>query len=194
MDKKLKTAIMECLAETRPRIGEDFWTEFIQTPADELYHYHFGLGLYLRNNVLAPESELHKLFTLTGIGHKDDMSSMMMKRWHKALNGRRETGCAEHEQIQDYIWRVTKMESTGITRAIDELGRFVLPAEVRAKFDLKEKDTLEVFTDEGGIYLKPYDTKHCVFCAEKDNLIQHGDKYICGTCLTTINEQAADVE
>lgn len=86
------------------------------------------------------------------------------------------------------------MESTGITRAIDELGRFVLPAEVRAKFDLKEKDTLEVFTDEGGIYLKPYDTKHCVFCAEKDNLIQHGDKYICGTCLTTINEQAADVE
>jgi len=191
MDKKLKTAIMESLAETRPKIGDDFWTEFIQRPADELYRYHFGLGLYLRNNLLAPESELYKLFMLAGIGHKDDMSSMMMKQWHKVLNGRPETGCAGHEQIQDYVWRVTKMKSTGFTRAIDELGRFVLPAEVRAKFDLKEKDTLEVFTDEGGIYLKPYDTKHCVFCTDKDNLIPHGNKYICGTCLTAINGQAA---
>lgn len=71
---------MECLAETRPRISEDFWTEFIQTPADGLAAYHFGLGLYLRNNVLTPESGLYELFTLAGIGHVDDMSPAMMEQ------------------------------------------------------------------------------------------------------------------
>lgn len=182
---------MECLVETRPRIGEDFWTEFIQTPADGLAAYHFGLGLYLRNNVLTPESELYKLFTLAGIGYKDDMSSAMMEQWHKALSGRREAGRTGNEQIQNDAWKVTKMEETGIVRKIDELGRIVLPIEVRKLFDLKEKDSVEIFTDEGGIYLKPYDTKHCVFCKEKENLVPHNDRYICGTCLARINEQAA---
>jgi len=194
MDKELESAVMDCLAETRPKIGGDFWTKFVQTPADGLADFHFGLGLYLRNNVLTPESELYRLFMLAGIGHKDDMSSMMLKRWHKALNGRPETGCARQEQLQNYVWKVTKMEETGIIRKIDELGRIVLPIEVRKLFDLKEKDSLEIFTHEGGIYLKPYDTEHCAFCSEKDDLIPHGDKYICRTCLTKINEQASGKE
>lgn len=181
---------MECLVEIRPRIGGDFWTEFIQTPADGLANYHFGLGLYLRNNVLTPESELHRLFTLAGIGHKDDMSSAIMEQWHKALNGRREAGRMGHEQIQKDAWKVTKMEETGIVRRIDELGRIVLPIEVRKLFDLKDRDSVEIFTDDGGIYLKPYDTEHCTFCVGKEDLIPHGDKYICGTCLAKINEQA----
>jgi len=86
MDKELESAVMDCLAETRPKIGGDFWTEFIQTPADGLANFHFGLGLYLRNNVLVPESELYGLFTREGITHKDEMSTLMMQRWHEALN------------------------------------------------------------------------------------------------------------
>lgn len=191
MDKELEAAVMDCLAETRPKISTDVWKILSEMSVDELAVHHFGLGLYLRNNVLTPESELYKLFTREGINHKDDMSSMMVKRWHEALSCRPETGHAELDQTQNDVWRVTKMETTGIIRAIDELGRFVLPADVRAKFDLKEKDKLEIFTDEGGIYLKPYDTKHCAFCVGKEDLIPHGGKYICGTCLASINEQAA---
>ena len=40
------------------------------------------------------------------------------------------------------------MKSTGMTRQVDELGRFVLPIEIRRALDIKVKDTLEIFTDE----------------------------------------------
>lgn len=192
-NNRLEKAILDCLSSICQRINEDVWVAFAQTPADELYIYHFGLGLYLRNNALMSDGELYRLFTLAGIWHKDDMSSIMMKRWHKALNGWRETASTEHEQIQDYIWRVPNMEETGIIRKIDELGRIVLPIEIRKVFDLKERDLVEILTDKSGIYLKPYDTKHCAFCADKDNLISHDDKYICETCLTKINEQRESV-
>ena len=49
------------------------------------------------------------------------------------------------------------MKATGIVRRIDELGRVVVPKEIRRTLRLREGDPLEIFTDrEGGVILKKY--------------------------------------
>lgn len=50
------------------------------------------------------------------------------------------------------------MQATGIVRRIDDLGRIVIPRELRRKLDIKEGDPLEIYVDDGGVLLKPYVT------------------------------------
>ena len=63
------------------------------------------------------------------------------------------------------------MKSTGIIRKVDELGRIVIPMELRKSMDIKEKDPLEIFTDQGSIVLKKY-SNTCVFCGEGEDIIE----------------------
>ena len=49
------------------------------------------------------------------------------------------------------------MKSTGIVRRVDELGRVVIPIELRNKFDIKEKDPIEIYVDGSSIVLKKYE-------------------------------------
>ncbi len=79
------------------------------------------------------------------------------------------------------------MKSTGVTRQVDELGRFVLPIEIRRAFDIKEKDTLEIFTDDGRIILQKYQPS-CTFCDNADQIVFFGDKRICRSCLEKIKK------
>ncbi len=74
------------------------------------------------------------------------------------------------------------MKSTGITRKVDDLGRFVLPIEIRRSLDIKENDALEIFTDENQIVLKKY-LPACVFCKEADDVVLFEDKRICRRCI-----------
>ena len=60
-----------------------------------------------------------------------------------------------------------KMKSTGMVRKIDELGRIVIPAEIRQNMDLKVKDTVEIFTAENRIILQKYQPS-CIFCNNGD--------------------------
>ena len=49
------------------------------------------------------------------------------------------------------------MKATGIVRRIDDLGRVVIPKEIRRTLRIREGDPLEIFTDrEGGVILKKY--------------------------------------
>ncbi|GEN89345.1 AbrB/MazE/SpoVT family DNA-binding domain-containing protein [Oceanobacillus sp. FSL W8-0428] len=48
------------------------------------------------------------------------------------------------------------MKSTGIVRKVDELGRVVIPIELRRTLDIKEKDTMEIYVDNDRIVLKKY--------------------------------------
>lgn len=48
------------------------------------------------------------------------------------------------------------MKATGIVRRVDELGRFVIPKELRRKYNINDYDSMEVFTDEKGLYLQKY--------------------------------------
>ena len=62
------------------------------------------------------------------------------------------------------------MKSTGIVRKVDELGRVVLPIELRRTLDLAEKDGLEIFVDGSTIILKKYEPA-CIFCGNAKDII-----------------------
>lgn len=73
------------------------------------------------------------------------------------------------------------MKSTGIVRRIDELGRIVLPIELRRTLDIEIKDPMEIYIEGNKIVLKKY-CDACVFCGGKDDLEEYMGKHICGEC------------
>ena len=79
------------------------------------------------------------------------------------------------------------MKSTGIVRKVDELGRIVLPIEMRRTLDIGEKDALELYVEGSSVILKKYKPS-CVFCdATKDITVFKG-KNICPKCLKELKE------
>ncbi len=80
------------------------------------------------------------------------------------------------------------MKSTGVVRKVDDLGRIVLPIEIRKTLDIKEKDSIEIFIDQDQIILQKYQPA-CTFCNQIDNIVYFNGKRICGACLAKIKEQ-----
>ena len=77
------------------------------------------------------------------------------------------------------------MKSTGIVRKVDELGRIVLPIELRRVMDIAEKDSLEIYVAESSIVLKKY-YPSCFFCGNDGELQHHRERAICGGCVGEI--------
>ena len=73
------------------------------------------------------------------------------------------------------------MKSTGIVRKVDELGRVVIPIEIRNKFDIAEKDPIEIYVEGSSIVLKKFEP-NCIFCGNTKNLLSYYDKLICENC------------
>ncbi len=78
------------------------------------------------------------------------------------------------------------MKSTGVVRRIDELGRLVLPAELRKIFDIEEKDALEVYTEGDMIILKKYEPA-CIFCGDARDVITFKGKNVCKACIKELH-------
>jgi len=79
------------------------------------------------------------------------------------------------------------IKSTGITRKVDELGRIVIPMELRNKLGIAEKDPLEIFVDGSSIILKKYNP-NCIFCGSSKDLLEFNDSLICTKCQSKIKE------
>lgn len=77
------------------------------------------------------------------------------------------------------------MRNCGIVRRLDNLGRVVIPKELRDTFDITEGTPMEIYTDEVGIVIRKYVVK-CQFCDESDNLIDFKGKKICKKCYSEI--------
>lgn len=77
------------------------------------------------------------------------------------------------------------MKSTGIVRKVDELGRIVLPIELRRTLDIAVKDSLEIYVDGNSIVLKKYEPA-CVFCNDAKNVLNYKGKNICPSCLAEL--------
>lgn len=77
------------------------------------------------------------------------------------------------------------MKATGIIRRVDELGRVVIPIEIRNKLEIAEKDPIEIYVDGSSIVLKKYEP-NCVFCGNSKNLTTYKDKLICSKCAQKI--------
>ena len=80
------------------------------------------------------------------------------------------------------------MKSTGITRKIDELGRLVLPAEIRKTYNINPGSDIEISTLDGAIILRKQETT-CIFCGSGDNLKLFSEKSVCAKCVEGIKKQ-----
>lgn len=85
------------------------------------------------------------------------------------------------------------MKATGIIRKVDELGRVVIPIEIRNKFNIVEKDPIEIYVDESSIVLKKYEP-NCIFCGETKNLVEYKGKLVCKNCSEKLNSLQDNTE
>lgn len=69
------------------------------------------------------------------------------------------------------------MKSTGIIRRMDELGRVVIPIEIRNQFNIAEKDPMEIYVDGSSIVLKKFEP-NCIFCGNTKNLLEIGRAHV----------------
>lgn len=80
------------------------------------------------------------------------------------------------------------MKATGVIRSVDELGRLVIPKEIRKTMDIRCGDPLEIFVDGSDtIMLKKY-LCACVFCQSTEELFDYKGKKVCSACLDEIKD------
>ena len=74
------------------------------------------------------------------------------------------------------------MKSTGIVRKMDDLGRVVIPIELRRTLEIAEKDPLEIYVDGNMIILKKNEPA-CIFCGDAKDVVTYKGRNICANCL-----------
>lgn len=79
------------------------------------------------------------------------------------------------------------MKSTGIVRKVDELGRVVIPIELRRTLNIDVKDALEIYVDGEKIILKKYEPA-CIFCGNADNVKHYKNRIICEECISEMGK------
>ncbi len=77
------------------------------------------------------------------------------------------------------------MKFTGIVRKIDELGRIVLPKELRNTLNIDHKDAMEIYVEEDSIIIKKYEPS-CIFCGNAGNVVNYLDKRVCKDCIAKL--------
>ena len=77
------------------------------------------------------------------------------------------------------------MKSTGIVRHIDELGRIVVPKELRKKLGIGANDPVEISSEGDKIILTKY-APVCHFCGSTENISEFKEKNICESCIREI--------
>ena len=81
------------------------------------------------------------------------------------------------------------MKSTGIVRRVDELGRIVLPIEMRRTLDISEKDAMEIYVEGDGIILRKYQAA-CVFCDSTKDIVQFRGRSVCADCIEKLRNKS----
>lgn len=79
------------------------------------------------------------------------------------------------------------MKSTGIIRKVDDLGRIVLPIELRRMLDIAERDELEIYMESDRIVLRKYEPA-CIFCSSSNDLASYSGKNVCRDCIHKMTE------
>ncbi|ACB83641.1 AbrB/MazE/SpoVT family DNA-binding domain-containing protein [Natranaerobius thermophilus] len=83
------------------------------------------------------------------------------------------------------------MKSTGLVRRVDELGRIVIPIELRRNLGIEQKDALEIFIEGEQIILKKYEPA-CLFCgtADEEEMVRYKSKNICKHCIDQLSNES----
>lgn len=80
------------------------------------------------------------------------------------------------------------LKSIGMVRKVDELGRLVLPMELRRTMKIDVRDAIEIYTDGDSIVLKKY-VPGCVFCGSASGVQDFKGKHVCDVCLLELKKQ-----
>ena len=81
------------------------------------------------------------------------------------------------------------MNSIGVVRKVDELGRIVIPIELRRTMGIDVKDALEIYIDNEKIILKKYEPA-CIFCGNAEDILNYQGKIICHACLAELSQSS----
>ena len=79
------------------------------------------------------------------------------------------------------------MKSTGIIRKVDDLGRIVLPIELRRTLDIAERDEIEIYMENDKIILQKFEPA-CIFCESTRGLMSYRGKNVCQECVKKMAE------
>ena len=80
------------------------------------------------------------------------------------------------------------MNDTGIVRRVDDLGRIVIPMELRRTLGINVKDPMAIFVEDDKIILE----KHrdvCALCGSSENVSEFKNRPICQTCVEEIKKK-----
>ena len=79
------------------------------------------------------------------------------------------------------------MKATGITRRIDDLGRIVLPKELRKTLGIEPGTPIEIYTEEDTIILKKFENR-CVLCGSTADVADVKGKKVCRKCINELKQ------
>ena len=79
------------------------------------------------------------------------------------------------------------MKSTGMIRKVDDLGRVVIPAEMRRMLEINEQDELELYVEGDKLILQKF-LPRCIFCGDDRHLVSYYGKNLCMTCICAIRK------
>ena len=82
------------------------------------------------------------------------------------------------------------LKATGIVRRMDDLGRIVLPIELRRTYGLAEREAMEIFTQGDQIVLRKYQPL-CIFCGKDHEVASFQGKAVCLTCRSSLGQVPA---
>lgn len=74
------------------------------------------------------------------------------------------------------------MKATGIVRKVDDLGRIVIPIELRRILSIEIKDPVEIYVDGEFVRLKKY-SPQCVLCSSKEEIVSFKGRNVCKKCI-----------
>ncbi len=77
------------------------------------------------------------------------------------------------------------MKATGIVRKVDELGRIVVPIELRRSLGIGDRDAVEMFMEDNSIVIRKHQPS-CVFCGSTEGILEYKQKVVCKNCIDTM--------
>lgn len=80
------------------------------------------------------------------------------------------------------------MKSTGIVRKVDELGRIVLPIELRRTLNIELRDPVEIYVDGQSIVLRKHEPT-CVFCGGTKKIVSFKGRNVCQNCRAELAQE-----
>ena len=84
------------------------------------------------------------------------------------------------------------MKSTGMLRAVDKMGRVVIPKEIRKQLGVKnDVDSFEIYMEGDKVILKKYQPT-CIFCDNLADSVEFCGQIVCKGCIEKLNRFVED--